>query len=244
MAVIRVNKTKNYTVMSNYHLRDKRLSLKAKGLLSVMLSLPETWDYSIAGLVSICKENTSAVKSALEELKENGYLCVTKEYPTEDNGGRITYIYDVFEKPNDKQPEEKQEHDGQGLENLCVETQPVENKLQYNTNQSNTDRLSTDKERKNNNTADADFDSLWLLYPRKEGKKQALSAYKRAIKAGVSVDTIRKGIEAYISYIQREKVKPQYIKMGSTWFNGECWNDDYGQHIVGMYNDHELDDVF
>ena len=95
-----------------------------------------------------------------------------------------------------------------------------------------------------NNTADADFDSLWSLYPRKEGKKQALTAYKKAIKAGVSVETIRKGIEAYISYIQREKVKPQYIKMGSTWFNGECWNDDYGQHIVGMYNDHELDDVF
>lgn len=95
-----------------------------------------------------------------------------------------------------------------------------------------------------NNTADADFDSLWSLYPRKEGKKQALTAYKKAIKAGVSVETIRKGIEAYISYIQREKVKPQYIKMGSTWFNGECWNDDYGQHIIGMYNDHDLDDVF
>lgn len=96
--------------------------------------------------------------------------------------------------------------------------------------------------KKDNNMSD--FEMLWSLYPRKEGKKQALTAYKKAIKAGVSVDTIRKGIEAYISYIQREKVKPQYIKMGSTWFNGECWNDDYGQHIVGMYNDHDLDDVF
>lgn len=95
---------------------------------------------------------------------------------------------------------------------------------------------------KDNNMSD--FEMLWSLYPRKEGKKQALTAYKRAIKAGVSVETIRKGIQAYINYIQREKVKPQYIKMGSTWFNGECWNDDYGQHIVGMYNDHDLDDVF
>lgn len=102
----------------------------------------------------------------------------------------------------------------------------------------------TDNKPNKKQAADAEFESLWSLYPRKEGKKQALSAYKKAIKAGVSVDTIRNGIEAYISYIQREKVKPQYIKMGSTWFNGECWNDDYGQHRVGMYNDHDLDDCF
>lgn len=93
--------------------------------------------------------------------------------------------------------------------------------------------------KKDNNMSD--FEMLWSLYPRKEGKKQALSAYKKAIKAGVSVDTIRKGIQAYISYIQREKVKPQYIKMGSTWFNGECWNDDYGQPVRNGYIDEEPD---
>lgn len=76
MATIRVHKTKNYTVMSNTHLRDKNLSLKAKGLLSVMLSLPDNWDYSIAGLVAICKENETAVKSALSELKDNNYVML------------------------------------------------------------------------------------------------------------------------------------------------------------------------
>ena len=74
MSVIRVHKSKNYTVMSNTHLRDKSLSLKAKGLLSVMLSLPDNWDYSIAGLVAISKENETAVKSALNELKDNNYV--------------------------------------------------------------------------------------------------------------------------------------------------------------------------
>lgn len=69
MAVIRVEKTKNYTVMSNYHFKEKEMSLKAKGLLSLMLSLPDNWDYTIAGLVTICKENESAIKSALDELK-------------------------------------------------------------------------------------------------------------------------------------------------------------------------------
>ena len=99
MATIRVHKTKNYTVMSNTHLRDKKLSLKAKGLLSVMLSLPDNWDYSIAGLVAICKENETAVKSALNELKDNNYVVVTKENPTKSNGERIKYTYEVYEEP-------------------------------------------------------------------------------------------------------------------------------------------------
>ena len=64
MAVFRVHKTRDFTVMSNHHLRDKNLTLKAKGLLSVILSLPDDWKYSIAGLASICKEGTSAVKSS------------------------------------------------------------------------------------------------------------------------------------------------------------------------------------
>lgn len=92
MSVIRVNKTKNYTVMSNEHLKDKRLSLKAKGLLSVMLSLPDTWDYSISGLVAICKESETAVKSTLNELKSCGYLVVTKKMPNETESGRTEYM--------------------------------------------------------------------------------------------------------------------------------------------------------
>ena len=119
MSVIRVHKSKNYTVMSNTHLRDKKLSLKAKGLLSVMLSLPDNWDYSIAGLVAISKENETAVKSALNELKDNNYVVVTKENPTKSNGGRIKYTYEVYEEPH------KQRVDGQGLENLGVENKTV-----------------------------------------------------------------------------------------------------------------------
>lgn len=149
MATIRVHKTKNYTVMSNTHLRDKKLSLKAKGLLSVMLSLPDNWDYSIAGLVAISKENETAVKSALNELKDNNYVVVTKENPTKSNGGRIKYTYEVYEEPY-KQSIEKQD-----LENLVVECQQVEihgqlstDRLstdELNTNEQSTERLNTDK---------------------------------------------------------------------------------------------------
>lgn len=139
MATIRVHKTKNYTVMSNTHLRDKSLSLKAKGLLSVMLSLPDNWDYSIAGLVAICKENETAVKSALSELKDNNYVVVTKENPTKSNGGRIKYTYEVYEEPY------KQKIEKQDTENLGVERQQVEIHGQLNTNKQSTERLNTDK---------------------------------------------------------------------------------------------------
>ena len=74
MAVIRVERTKNYTVMANYHLQDRQLSLKAVGLLSKMLSLPEGWDYTVAGLASICKEGKTAIRAALVELEEAGYM--------------------------------------------------------------------------------------------------------------------------------------------------------------------------
>lgn len=130
MSVFRVNKTKYYTVMSNAHLNEKKMSLKAKGLLSLMLSLPEKWDYSIAGLVAICKENETAIKSTLDELKEFGYLEVIKTMPTKDNGGRISYEYVIYER--------KQEGKKQDLENLGVEFQGVENPVQLNTNKENT----------------------------------------------------------------------------------------------------------
>lgn len=138
MSVFRVNKTEDYTVMSNHHLKEKDMSLKAKGLLSLMLSLPDEWDYSIIGLVMISKENESSIKSALNELKKFKYLKVTKLMPNETESGRIEYIYDIYEQPYKKQEVEKQ-----GVENLGVEFQPVENPLQLNTNKLNTNKLNT-----------------------------------------------------------------------------------------------------
>ncbi len=160
MATYRVHTNKNYTVMSNTHLRDKSMSLKAKGLLSVMLSLPDTWDYSINGLVAICKENNTAVESALKELKTLGYLIVTKKMPNETKSGRIEYEYDIYESPQEaarliaeKQRVEKQGVENlwvekQGVENLWVEKQGVENEGQLNTKELNTKKLNTKESNK------------------------------------------------------------------------------------------------
>ena len=96
MSVFRVEKNKNYTVMSNYHLRDKRLSLKAKGLLSYMLSLPEDWDYSIKGLCKINKENESAIRTALKELETSYNL---ERHRVRNDKGLFEYDYIVYENP-------------------------------------------------------------------------------------------------------------------------------------------------
>ena len=74
MAVCRIEKTKDYTVMANHHLRNKALSLKAKGLLSLMLSLPEDWDYRVKGLAYICKDGIDSINGAIKELETTGYI--------------------------------------------------------------------------------------------------------------------------------------------------------------------------
>ena len=157
MSVIRVNKTRDFTVMSNYHFRDKGISLKAKGLLSQMLSLPPEWDYTIAGLAAINKENETAIVSALRELKAAGYLVVTKRLPNETESGRIEYEYDVYEQPRDPVENEKQEGEKQGVENQGLEFQGVENQGKYNTNISNT----KDKINKNNSIKDKGAKSVF-----------------------------------------------------------------------------------
>ena len=226
MSKFRINKTKDYTILSNHHLRNKELSLKAKGLLSVMLGLPEDWNYSISGLVSISKENESAIKSTLDELKENGYLVITKLYPNETDSGRYEYVYDIYEEPN----LEKQEGKKQGVEFLGVEFLGVENMgLNKDTNILNTNILNT-KEYNNKNIKKTDFelefDKLWSIYPNKKGKSKAFQHYKKARKT-YSYEQIETGLQAYIFYIKEKKIDMQYVKNGSTWFNQECWNDDY-----------------
>jgi hypothetical protein len=97
VAVIRVEKTANYTVMANHHIRNKNLSLKAKGLMTLMLSLPPEWDYSVAGLAAICKEGATAVRGALKELEENRYLIRERK---NSEKGYFVYEYTLYEIPD------------------------------------------------------------------------------------------------------------------------------------------------
>lgn len=97
MAVFRVERTRDYTVMSNYHLRDKSLSLKAKGLLSQMLSLPDDWDYTLSGLSCINRESKDAIRTAIVELEKAGYII---RHQTTDAGGKFSgNEYIIHERP-------------------------------------------------------------------------------------------------------------------------------------------------
>lgn len=213
MSVFRIEKTNNYTVMSNYHLREREMSLKAKGLLSLMLSLPNDWDYTIEGLVTICKENETAVKSTLNELKDFGYLEILK---VQNKKGQFEYEYNIYEKPQSKKPE---------VENLGVENPSVENQGQLNTNKQNTKKedipSSKDEELRNH------FELIWKEYPNKKGKSKAEGYYFGWLK-GRKINSITRkitdeqmyyAVRKYAKECEDNKIEQQYIKHGDTFFN-------------------------
>jgi hypothetical protein len=103
MAVFRVEKTQNYTVMSNHHLRNQTLTLKAKGLLSQMLSLPDEWDFTLSGLAAINRESVDAIRTAVWELERAGYIV---RWQNRDARGKMTATeYVIYEQPQEAVPE-------------------------------------------------------------------------------------------------------------------------------------------
>ena len=110
MSKIKVEKTRDYTVLSNYHFKEKKMSLKAKGLLSLMLSLPDTWDYSVAGLVTLSKDGKDSVMAALAELEKFGYL---KRHRTTNSKGQFSGVeYNIYEAPQRDNPIAEKQHEG------------------------------------------------------------------------------------------------------------------------------------
>ena len=135
--IYRTVKTKDYTTMSNYHFRDNQLSLKAKGLLSLMLSLPDEWKFTEKGIIGMCSDGSSSIKSAIKELKEKGYIVKNRE---RNNQGQFTQgVYDVYEKPLAENPTVEKPM----LEKPIAENQILLNTNIINTNISNTKLLNT-----------------------------------------------------------------------------------------------------
>ena len=153
MAVFRVEKNKGYTVMSNHHLRNKELTLKAKGLLSQMLSLPENWDYTLAGLSHINKESIDAIRTAVLELEKAGYI---KRSQGRDKKGKMTAItYTIYEQP------QRPVLDQPVLENPTSDNPTSEDPMQLNK-----DIQKTDLSRKEEINKDGlNTDSIPILSP-------------------------------------------------------------------------------
>ena len=138
MAVYRVNKNRSYTVMANYHLRDKELSLKAVGLLSKMLSFNDGWQFSTKGLSMICKEGPDAVLAALRELEDHGYLVRHRQ---RDSKGRMSNtVFEIYEQPQPVTPHRENPHmenpdvENPDMGNPHMEKPHGENPAQLNTN--------------------------------------------------------------------------------------------------------------
>ena len=137
MAVFRIERTRDYTVMSNHHLRNANLSLKAKGLLSIMLFLPEDWNYTTRGLAKICKEGVDAIGAALRELEAAGYIV---RHKLRDRQGRISDTeYVIYEQPQLRKPDT----DSPDTENPYMDKPDTEKPAELNIEKSNTEKSIT-----------------------------------------------------------------------------------------------------
>lgn len=191
MAVIRVEKTQNYTVMSNHHLRNMELSLKAKGLISLMLSLPPEWDYSVAGLVSICKESHTSVRSALKELEQQRYL-VRKRKNSEK--GYFVYEYTLYEIPLP--------HTGnQYTVNEHTDSRHTEEHTQLNKEELNTKKLSKEELNKDNNLYIEDY--LPILENIKDNELRNLYIDYVEMRRNIEAPISKRGLSMLINRAER-----------------------------------------
>ena len=191
MAVFRVEKTKDFTVMSNHHLRNTELSLKAKGLLSLMLSLPEDWDYTTKGLAHICKDGVDSITTALKELERHGYL--TRQRLRYENGQLGDIEYTIHEKPvtaeqpgvPPKRENPRQVNPGQAKPEQGEPGQ--ENPAQLNTDPLKTKKSKTDISRT--------YQSIYPAEPEAAGCPDGLDGMDRIGLAEAYREIIKENIE-------------------------------------------------
>ena len=190
MAVFRVEKTKDFTIMCNHHLRNTELSLKAKGLLSLMLSLPEDWDYTTKGLAHICKDGVDSITTALKELERHGYL--TRQRLRYGNGQLGDIEYTIHEKPVNAEKQEdspkrenpRQVNPGQAKPEQAEPGQ--ENPAQLNTNPLRTKKSKTDISRTHQSIYPAEPEAAGR--PDRMDRIELTDAYREIIKENIEYD--------------------------------------------------------
>ena len=202
-------KLTDFTVIRNSIFKDKTLSAKAKGMACQLLSLPPDWDYSVKGLVTLFNDGEASIRSALSELEEHGYLR-REQYREEGKFSKSRYV--ITDMLKSEKP---------FVENPLAENPSAENHAQYNTKELNTNKSNTKE------LYISEFENLWSLYPRKQGKENALKSYIKARKDGTTYEEVEQGILAYKVLINAEQRETQYIKHGSTFFSQKCWLDDF-----------------
>ena len=198
MAVFRVERNKGYTVMSNHHLRNRGLTLKAKGLLSQMLSLPDNWDYTLAGLSRINRESIDAIRTAVWELEKAGYI--TRRQGRDEKGKMAAIEYTIYEQPQLENPIlENPTTDSPMLENPMTDNPTSENPTQLNKDISRTDLSKKEK----SNTDISNTHSIPILSPNPSPCREAATPPERKgteAAAQSAVDIYREIIKDNIDY--------------------------------------------
>lgn len=252
MAVIRVERNENYTHMSNYHLRDKSLSLRAIGLLSKMLSLPPEWDYTVSGLAAICKEGRDAVRATLMELETAGYMVRQQTHTEAGTFGKIDYtVYErpmvppLTENPTTVNPTTVAPTTAAPMtvqpltENPSTVKPTTETPLTENPAQINKD-LNKDlpknppivpprgrvrrPPKKEPDWNPELFDAFWKSYPRGESKQAAIAAWDKLMPDDDLIDKMA-------TALKRQKKSAEWLRgvgipYASTWLNQRRWEDD------------------
>ena len=222
MAVYRVEKTGDYTVLSNYHLRDPRLKLSAKGLLSLVLSLPEDWEYSIEGLAALGPEGKDAVRSAIKQLEACGY--VTRQQSHGAGGQFSINEYVIRERPVDAPP----------LAGFPPTVKPPTGKPSTeNPTDLNKDIQIPPKAPKRGRRGEAKevpdwkperFNGFWKFYPRGEAKQQAIRAWDRLKPSDELID--RMGLALKRQMRSADWLAGVGVPYASTWLNQRRWEDE------------------
>lgn len=230
MGIIRIEHTSNYTVMSNTHLRDPRLSLRAMGLMSKMLSLPDDWDYSVAGLTAIVKEGRDAVRKALQELEACGYLIREQG---RQGGSFAACDYTLFEQP--------QEKCGSPLTENPTTVKPTTVKpTSGKPTSENPSQLNNEEKEKTKRQKHAPacpkwepemFERFWRAYPRHEDRKTAVREWDR-------LRPDLKLMREMSSALDRAKTTDEWrrgvgIPYACRWLSKERWTDEPGVMPAG-----------
>lgn len=230
MAQIRIQKNKSFTHLENKMLQNCNLSLKARGLLAYMLSLPEDWNYSIAGLAFKCKEGKTSIRSAIDELIAEGYIV--RRLVRTDKGLLDGYEYTVYEEPqlSCDDPEPSEESAKPSFDFQTTDYPTSENRTEQNNKETkeprNTPHTPQGGRARTVPTYRPEwFERFWTLYPRKTNRVAAVRAWDKLRPDFQLCETMAKALRAQINMPQW-KEGTQHIPHPSTWLNGARWLDE------------------
>ena len=232
MAVMRVEKTGNYTVMSNRHLDDPRLSLKAIGLLSKILRLPDDWDYTLEGLARICKEGKDAIRSAIVELEQAGYIERRQTHAADGSFAGNEYIVheapqgaDVTpssDNPTTVSPSSGNPSTGNPTQPSTIDTKYLDTNTPLTPQRGR--RVPKKEQGREPTWKPERFEAFWRYYPRGESKRTAIAAWDKLKPDDALIDDIARALKRQMA--SEEWQLGVGIPYAATYLNQRRWEDE------------------